>query len=187
MVMEGTIGIETKNGMIMTGIVAHGAVACPEDLPVRLKECAVECFKMEEGVVVPIRTIDGVVEIGSVIINVTDTTVTIDTPHQIIIAITEIGIGETDPIRINEVDTRLPLEVTQATITACHRVVTIRRVIIRTDMPQGMIVEEVPRVVAVVAQGETSWTIEEVVVAAEEDVATTTEGHRPRLARSFQG
>lgn len=110
----------------MIGIVAHGAVACPEDLPVRLKECAVECFKMEEGVVAPIRTIDGVVEIGnnhrtnghflrlfdtkrnvfsstgSVIINVTDTTVTIDTRHQITIAITEIGIEETDPIRINE-------------------------------------------------------------------------------------
>lgn len=48
----------------MTEIEAHVAVACLEVLPVRLRECAVEGSKMEEGAVDLTRTIGGVVEIG---------------------------------------------------------------------------------------------------------------------------
>lgn len=195
MVMEGTIEIGTKIGMTTTGIGAHGAVVCPEVLPVRHKACAVECSKMEEGEVDPIRTIGGVVEIGLATINVTDTTVTIDTRHRTIIAITEIGIGVIDPTRISEVDTRLLQEITRAITTACHRVVTIRRVIIHTDTLPGMIAEEVLRE-AVVALAETLWIteveeeekVEVVEVAAEEKgVETTTEGRLLRPARSFHG
>lgn len=192
MVMEGTIEIGTKIGTTTTGIGAHGAVACPAVLPVRHRACAVECSKMEEGVVDPIRTIGGVVEIGLATINVTDTTVTIDTRHRTIIAITEIGIEVIDPTRISEVDTRPPQEITLAITTACHRVVTILRVIIRTDTLPGMIVEEVLRE-AVVALEETLWItvveeekVEVVEAAAEEKgVETTTEGRLLRPARSF--
>lgn len=61
---SGIIEIGTKNGMTMTGIEAHVAVACLVVLPVRLRECAVVGSKMEEGAVDLIRTIGGVVEIG---------------------------------------------------------------------------------------------------------------------------
>lgn len=193
MVMEGTIEIGTKIGTTTTGIGAHGAVACPEVLPVRHRACAVECSKMEEGEVDPIRTIGGVVEIGLATINGTDTTVTIDTRHRTIIAITEIGIEVIDPTRISE-DTRPLQEITQAITTACHRVVTIRRVTTHTDTLPGMIVEEVLRE-AVVALAETLWITEveeekvEVVEAAAEEkgVETTTEGRLLRPARSFHG
>lgn len=189
MAMEGTIEIGTKNGMTMTGIEAHVVVACLEVLPVRLRECAVEGSKMEEGAGDPIRTIGGVVEIGLVTINVTDTMVTIDTRNRTIIAITEIGIEVIDPTRISEVDTRPLQEATQATITACHRVVTTRQVIIRTDMLPGTTEEEVRQVVEA-AQGEILWTIEVVVVVEasaveEEDEGITTEGHLLRLVRRF--
>lgn len=186
MVMEGTIEIGgTKNGMTMTGIEARVAEVCPEVLRVRHKECGVECSKMEEGVVVPIRTIGGVAEIGLVIISVTDTMVTIDTRNQTIIAITGIGIEVIGPTRINEIDTRQLQEVTQTIITVCHQAVTILQEIIRTDMLPGTIEEEVHLVVEA-AQGEILWTIEAGVVAAaaeEEDEGITTEGHLLQLVR----
>lgn len=185
--MEGTIEIGTKSGMITTGIGVRG-VACPVDLPVRLRVCAVECSQMEveeeEGAVDPIRTIGGVVGIGSATTSVTDTTATVDTRHRTITAIIETGIEATGPTRISE-DTRPRQEVTPAITTQCHRVVTILRVTIRTATVPDTIEAEDHRVAAVLVV--TLWTTEEVAAAVVADGANTTGGHRHRPTRSCCG
>lgn len=194
MVMEGTTEIGTKSGTTMIGREGRGVVACPVVLPAHHKECGVECSKMEEGAVVLIRTIGGIVETGLVTINGTDTTITIDTRHQTITAIIEIGIEVIDPTRISEVGTRPIQEVIRTIITACLQVITILRVIILIDTQPVMTGVEDPRVGEVVVQEATLWTTEVVVVAvvpvvsaeAVEDEETTKEGRHLPQARSLQ-
>lgn len=186
MVMEGIIEIGIKNGTIMTGIGVRG-VACPVDLPVRLRICAVECSKMEEeeGAVDPIRTTGGVVGIGSATTNVIDTTVTVDTRHRTTTVIIGTGTEATGPTRTSE-DTRPNQEVTPAITTQCQRVATTLRVTIRTAMEPDTIEAEDHRVA--VGRVVISWTTEVAVVAAAAaavgDEAITIGGHHHRPTRS---